>query len=66
MLTLREQISFLKENSKQEEKIITAISKQFGDMNREIFIEKINHKMFCYSSVLNSLEELEKIKKAQK
>ncbi|MBQ4818864.1 hypothetical protein [Aquimarina sp. MMG016] len=62
MLTLEEQILFLKKQRKDSIQNLKNVKKQFGDRYSHIFLEKMNHNIFCYDSVLSSLRELQSIK----
>ncbi|WP_299219840.1 hypothetical protein [uncultured Aquimarina sp.] len=62
MLTLEEQLLFIKEQRKDSVRIIQCLKKQFGDRYRHIFKEKVNHTIFCCDSVLSSLKELQSLK----
>ncbi|WP_299189609.1 hypothetical protein [uncultured Aquimarina sp.] len=62
MLTLEEQLLFIKEQRKESIRTIKCLQEQFGDRYRHIFTEKINHTIFCCDSVLSSLKELQSLK----
>lgn len=63
MLTLEEQLAFLKISCDQQIKLLEQLSEQFGEVNKEIFTIQIDHIMFCYDSVLASIHELQTIKR---
>ncbi len=58
MLTLEEQLVFLEEKKKSDIGLLTHLQSQFGEIHKEIFTERISHVIFCYDSVLKSLQEL--------
>ncbi len=62
MLTLDEQIVFLKESRKQKTKFLEHVSKQFGEINKQMFTRQIGHTIFCYDSILQSILELQALK----
>lgn len=64
MLTLEEQLLFIKEQRKESIRTIQCLQEQFGDRYRHIFTEKMNHTIFCCDSVLSSLKKLQTIKKS--
>ena len=62
MLTIKEQILYIKEHRKESVRTLQCLQEQFGDRYRHIFTEKINHIIFCCDSVLSSLKELQSLK----
>ena len=62
MLTLEEQLVFLKQERQDMIQTLENLRSQFGERNSEIFNEKISHTIFCYDSVLTSLKELQHLK----
>lgn len=62
MLTLEEQFLFIEQQRKDSIALIESLQEQFGDQYRHIFTEKIGHTIFCYDSVLASLNELQALK----
>ena len=62
MLTFEEQLLFIEQQRKESIQLIQCIQSQFGDRYSDIFIEKINHTIFCCDSVLSSLKELQAFK----
>jgi len=62
MLTLEEQLLFIKEQRKDSVRIIECLEEQFGDRYKHIFAEKVNHTVFCCDSIFSSLKELQTLK----
>ncbi len=63
MLTLEEQYVFLKEQRNRQIKFLKLLSKQFGEQNKDMFTEQIDHTNFCYDSILSSLYILQSLAK---
>lgn len=59
MLTLEEQILFLQQQRKESIQTLQNLQEHFGDRYAHIFTEKINHHIFCFDSVLESLQKLQ-------
>jgi len=62
MLTLEEQLVFLKESRKQQAEFLEHASKHFGEVHKDMFTLQINHTVFCYDSILLSILELQSLK----
>ncbi len=65
MLTLEEQLLFLEEHRDMFTKLLELFQGQFGEINKDLFIQQIDHNNFCYDSVLVSILELQALKKIQ-
>ena len=62
MLTHEEQILFIKDQCKRQQKLLQQWSKHFGSIHQEMFTEQINHTLFCYDALLATLQEFHKLK----
>lgn len=65
MLTLEEQLLFLEEHRDMFTKLLKQFQEQFGEVNKGMFIQQIDHNHFCYDAVLASIRELQALKKRQ-
>ncbi|WP_282088307.1 hypothetical protein [Aquimarina algiphila] len=65
MLTLEEQLLFLEEHRDMFTKLLKQFQEQFGEVNKGIFIQQIDHNNFCYDSIISSIQKLQALKKLQ-